>query len=709
MEQYEVRVLVTSKSDDRGIKDTEKTLNNIKKQAEDASKSMVDGNKASEASFGSLIKKVGEYAVALFGIGKAISFLKNSFRAAVEEERIFKELEMAMRNIVNATDETISKTKELIETAETLSGIQKEEMIPGYMSLLEVTKDVDKANILLRISVGAAAQGMGTASGNMESLTRAFMTGTVRGTDPFRVSLREMIKDGKISQQELAELAKKYGDMGASVHNAGIELDRQAIQWDRLQESVGGAMKNTLIPLMPLLKGVMVFIEMVAVGVLKLAQAFVWAAEKMFVVASHIPIVKKAAVSALEEIRSAQESLKNSVEGLTNSMAETMLGSTAQASNLKKELKSIGDIKVGSEGEGKGTEKQSDALNKLNEEIKKAIQLELDEAKSEDKILIAFNKYVDLLEEIEKQELKNAKTESERQTIKLEFQNQIVEAQRTASEKIIKIREEQAKFEKEFQESVKDKRLEAMKKEADAILDLVTASTRLQELYNADVSRMSAEPLERYKNELKQELEALKKNSKDKQKIARDTAKVEEAIDKANYYAKVARLNAFVDTYGGVTNQVLGMAANVFGQNKAIAIAQAIIDTYEAATKALAVPPPPVGMAFAAIITALGLANVAKIQSAKPEKSAWGGYDIPSGLNPVVQAHAEEMILPASIANPLREMVNNYNTTTHHSQFDNRKANININTLTGATGIIAAREVAKKLKMGNRMYNLTRL
>lgn len=36
-------------------------------------------------------------------------------------------------------------------------------------------------------------------------------------------------------------------------------------------------------------------------------------------------------------------------------------------------------------------------------------------------------------------------------------------------------------------------------------------------------------------------------------------------------------------------------------------------------------------------------------------KSAAGGFDIPSGLNPVTQLHAEEMVLPADIANPLRQ------------------------------------------------------
>lgn len=39
-------------------------------------------------------------------------------------------------------------------------------------------------------------------------------------------------------------------------------------------------------------------------------------------------------------------------------------------------------------------------------------------------------------------------------------------------------------------------------------------------------------------------------------------------------------------------------------------------------------------------------------------KSAAGGFDIPSGVNPVTQLHQEEMVLPASIANPLRASLN---------------------------------------------------
>lgn len=42
-----------------------------------------------------------------------------------------------------------------------------------------------------------------------------------------------------------------------------------------------------------------------------------------------------------------------------------------------------------------------------------------------------------------------------------------------------------------------------------------------------------------------------------------------------------------------------------------------------------------------------------------PMASAFGGFDIPPGLNPVSQLHAEEMVRPAKLAKPLRENLAN--------------------------------------------------
>jgi hypothetical protein len=69
----------------------------------------------------------------------------------------------------------------------------------------------------------------------------------------------------------------------------------------------------------------------------------------------------------------------------------------------------------------------------------------------------------------------------------------------------------------------------------------------------------------------------------------------------------------------------------------------------------MAAAPWPLNMsapAFGASMAALALAFA-------PAASAAGGFDIPAGLNPLVQTHAEEMILPEHIANPLRDSLAN--------------------------------------------------
>ncbi len=55
-----------------------------------------------------------------------------------------------------------------------------------------------------------------------------------------------------------------------------------------------------------------------------------------------------------------------------------------------------------------------------------------------------------------------------------------------------------------------------------------------------------------------------------------------------------------------------------------------------------------------ALTAGAGITAAAGAAAAGVGTSAAGGYDIPAGVNPVVQTHAQEMILPAWIANPLR-------------------------------------------------------
>lgn len=94
----------------------------------------------------------------------------------------------------------------------------------------------------------------------------------------------------------------------------------------------------------------------------------------------------------------------------------------------------------------------------------------------------------------------------------------------------------------------------------------------------------------------------------------------------------------------------------LFLASKALAIQEIILNTEVAASKAgaqLGI----FGIPMATMIRAMGYASAGLVAGmAVAEVSAEGGYDIPAGVNPVVQTHQREMILPAEHADTIRNL-----------------------------------------------------
>lgn len=122
---------------------------------------------------------------------------------------------------------------------------------------------------------------------------------------------------------------------------------------------------------------------------------------------------------------------------------------------------------------------------------------------------------------------------------------------------------------------------------------------------------------------------------------------------------KAAQLAATLTGIGAEkTAQAAGSAATVaLKATEATAVVGA--NAAEAASGAAAsqAPIPFVGPGLAAAAFA---AVLAMVMGAKGQiKSARGGMDIPAGVNPLTQLHEKEMVLPAHIAQPMRDMLAN--------------------------------------------------
>jgi len=113
-----------------------------------------------------------------------------------------------------------------------------------------------------------------------------------------------------------------------------------------------------------------------------------------------------------------------------------------------------------------------------------------------------------------------------------------------------------------------------------------------------------------------------------------DEAKKRGAADKKAGEESVQALQLFGDAAG-----------DLFGQNKSLAVAQAIINTYVGATKALE-QGGILGVAMMVAVIAAGMAQVQKIQSTNPTKAA-GGYVVPGEPNRGDSVHA--LLAPGEI------------------------------------------------------------
>jgi hypothetical protein len=93
------------------------------------------------------------------------------------------------------------------------------------------------------------------------------------------------------------------------------------------------------------------------------------------------------------------------------------------------------------------------------------------------------------------------------------------------------------------------------------------------------------------------------------------------AFDKQTEAARLQITRSSQEERLGIISNALGTVAGLFNENtiafKAVSVAQAVIDTYAGATKALATYPPPFGAIAAGTVIAGGLINIRKILATK--------------------------------------------------------------------------------------------
>jgi len=129
------------------------------------------------------------------------------------------------------------------------------------------------------------------------------------------------------------------------------------------------------------------------------------------------------------------------------------------------------------------------------------------------------------------------------------------------------------------------------------------------------------------------------------------------------------RLANAISLSSSMLHSMKGFNKSWFEASKALSISETIMNTYKGASSALATPPPWVGIAFASTITALGLANVARIRAQKYQGKEMGGT-VRSGQPYIVGEAGPEMFTPGQTG-----------SITPNNAMGGNNVNININAV----------------------------
>ena len=291
--------------------------------------------------------------------------------------------------------------------------------------------------------------------------------------------------------------------------------------------------------------------------------------------------------------------------------------------------------------------------------------------------------------EVEKQILKNLMQEQYEIEVQIELRKQVEERQNAQIKAQQKIKDEAEK-----QKKVEERKLKVLKEQEltqkNAAANQFAGATKaisaqnqlnaehektielLEQEYSEDFAEMEKKRTDEigYRNDKLREQGMLYGMGQEAMRIGtQEMLANNELLKQSDQELNDQRLANAMSTSQTMIHQMKGFNKSWFEASKALSIAETIMNTYKAATAALAIQPPPVGMAFAAIIAGLGFANVARIRGQKFQGKEMGGT-VRSGQPYIVGEAGAELFTP-----------NQTGTITPNNAMGGNNVNININAV----------------------------
>ena len=560
--------------------------------------------------FNDQLKAIGATVAGYFAANTLIDFLRDSYVGFAKAEREAATVERQIRAVGNATE--ASNFRPFVESLQTATGQMADELIPAFQRAITVTRNFQAAQELVTIAAKYAASGVGDVNSNVDAFTRVLQTGQARGLAPFISDLKTSA-DGTVKLTDvITELKKGVTETYKPLDDAQAHISDLKISFDHLSKAVGDFLDKRLK-----------FIE----------------AEDPGYIGEALRRAKDEREQAAADIAFAQAA-EEALHGGKSALDEEAAARDAQRAKdqAAAELKAKQDL----------LKQKYDLEEKNQEDILKA-SIALQDKGSKERLDLELQ-----LLEVQKQAALKAARDLDDELkahgltgVNIANIEKIFAAQRSDKLRDFTLVQKPAG---PLEEVDPEKQLEEIaafeKKRGEIILeaDKELAQLRLENSNNFERDRIEAQAAIEIQN-----LEALSKKFKEsaeldaatKEKIERALAarikQIQEGVVVAEHDLTVKSADDKKEFNRQVIETFGEAAKTAFANNKAVAVADAIINTAVAVSRTLAEWGFPEGVPLAAAVAALGAAQVATILATNPGSSGGGGGGLTASAPPAVR------------------------------------------------------------------------
>jgi len=627
MGDLRIRALIEAVLKGKGLQDASKGTERLDKGAKKARKSVakLDG------AMGSLKRQIA----GLFGGAVLFRFVQGAVETFADWERQIAATRGQARNLGIDLEETERHVRNLTTSIEQQTGILRQETTPIFNKFLGLTQDTQQATLLLRAAVGAQEKQFNDVA-TAANLLGSILQGEVREPAKSLGLAFDQARDSAEQQAEVLQTAiDMYLDLSDVTGDARGSLDAMSATMTASRITIGEALAPAIDAMNRSLQFSIKVVRTLGNWIFTQVSAWVGAFEGFGSVL--------AAVFDRDKYLAGPEAYFDSLREVVRREDAKIRATFAQGAADRKRIWDEQSTDI-VQTEDQMLKALQQLLEAANTRAKKAAEKRRAREAEEADRLLRKRKEIEARAEDEllAQQIRKAE-EGSQQRLELEVRllrrtrDRALAAENLTEEAKQAIRERFRLAEEELQREYDERRTETEQErikrlvdfELQAQRDLLAAKIELEESGSDERRRLEMEQAEEeYQAELERAeqlgLEPTLIHQKWKAKKAAITKKYGDA--EAQYEEWLAQQKKrFAQD---VAQHSIQTAMLVFGQNKALRIAQAIIDTWAGAARAFHDYQWPYSAVVAAIVAAQGLARVAQIKNTNPSKNA--GFDVPA-------------------------------------------------------------------------------